>query len=372
MFYTQMFDILIRLSDDELHAPLPNRVDVWMDEFYAGARPADTDVLMGVVRSRNIGMIPIVQSVAQIKTLFKDDKWETMMDNMAAVVYLASGPLASSTHKYISEALGKATIDTLNDNIHRGMNGNTGLNYGRSGRELMTPDEVKQIPSDHCIIFLESRAPILDKKAIPFDRPDRGYIAPAWLKQRYEKALSLGTYEHPVYTIYDARHLKYITVDQRPKIRFLDAQEAKEYREMAKTDKHIHEMNINEQDLLYINFTDGLEKSPEKIEMELREALRREQIRLDRVKQLMVFQDFDLPDGPDKSGWKSTGSLAGDLQAYFDLLPSHEQEEILFAIDDGLPEQEISNLIFMEYEDMKKWHRAYRIRHREAKKEAIS
>lgn len=366
MFYTQLFDILIRLSDDELHAPLPIRVDVWMDEFYAGARPADTDVLLGVVRSRNIGMIPILQSVSQIKTLFQNDKWETMMDNIAAVIYLGSGALASSTHKYISEALGKATIDTVNDNIHKGLNGNTGLNYGRSGRELMTPDEVKQIPLDHCIIFLESKAPILDFKAIPFDQPALGYTAPTWLKTRYSQALSLGEYEHPVYTIYDARNLKYITVDQRPQIRFLDAQEAQEYRRMAKTDKHIHELTIDEKDLLYINFSDGVEKSPEMIEVAVKDALRREKIKLDKVRQLMVYQDFMPTGSVDKSDWKPYGTFADNLRAYFDLLPPHEQEELLFALDDGLSEEQLSRLIFLDYDAMKRWHKAYRIKNEQA------
>ena len=61
MFYTQMFDTLIRLSDDEIKGPLPYEVQVWMDEFYAGARPADTEKLLGVIRSRNISMVPILQ-----------------------------------------------------------------------------------------------------------------------------------------------------------------------------------------------------------------------------------------------------------------------------------------------------------------------
>ncbi len=371
MFYTQMFDILIRLSDDELKAPLPIRVEAWMDEFYAGARPADSDVLLGVIRARNIGMIPMLQSVSQMKTLFNSDKWESMMDNLSAVMFLGSGPLASSTHKYISEALGKATIDTMTDNMHKGTNGSTGLNFARSGRELMTPDEVKQIPLDHCLVFLEARPPIMDMKAIPFDQPKLGYIAPKWLKQRYAQALSLGDYEHPVYTIYDPKHLQYITLDQSPKIRFLSPAEGAKYRELAKTDQRIKEYTIDEKDLLYINFSDGVEKSPEMIEVALKEALRREQIRLENVQKMMLMQGYEPPrEEPDKTTWAMQGTFAGNLKAYFELLPPHEQEEILFAMDDGLTDEEVSRLIFMPYEDMRKWHKAYRITHEQQRKEA--
>ena len=118
MFYTQALDILVRHSDDELKKPLPIRVEFWMDEFYAGARPADTDVLLGVVRSRNICLIPVLQSLSQIKALYKDDKWEIIQDNTSAVLFLGSGPTADATHKYISELLGKSTIDTRSDNVH--------------------------------------------------------------------------------------------------------------------------------------------------------------------------------------------------------------------------------------------------------------
>ncbi len=71
MFYTQLFDVLVRVSDDEIKAPLPFEVQVWMDEFYAGARPADTEKLLGVIRSRNISAVTMLQSIAQAKAIFR-------------------------------------------------------------------------------------------------------------------------------------------------------------------------------------------------------------------------------------------------------------------------------------------------------------
>ena len=88
-----------------------------------------------------------------------------MLDNCATLLYLGSGPGALSTHKYISELLGKMTIDTRHDGRSMGRNGSTSENYQQSGRELMTPAEVKRLDRKKCIIFMEGQRPILDEKA---------------------------------------------------------------------------------------------------------------------------------------------------------------------------------------------------------------
>ncbi len=243
-------------------------------------------------------MIPILQSISQIKTLFKDAKWETIMDNVAAVVYLGSGPLAESTHEYISKALGKATIDSRSDNIHRGNNGNSGLNFSRTGRELMTADEVKRMPSTEAVIFLESRPPIYDTKAIPFDKPELGFKAPKELKERYKEALSLGDYDHPVYTVYDPEHFHYITVDRERKLQVItDEKEIQTYEEAAKRDPNIYVYDIEEKDLLYLS-------------------------------------------------WGH---------------PKRTQEEIeeLYRIDEGLTEGQLCHLMLLPLEEMAVWRRAY-------------
>ena len=114
---------------------LPISLEMWMDEFYAGARPHDTEKLMGVIRSRNISMIPILQSVAQIKVCFNAEKWEVIMDNCPTMIFLGAGAGALDTHRYISELLGKMTIDTASD----GKNGNQmSANFNRTGRVCPT------------------------------------------------------------------------------------------------------------------------------------------------------------------------------------------------------------------------------------------
>lgn len=380
VFYTQMFDILIRLSDDELHAPLPIPVEAWMDEFYAGPKPADPDVLMGVVRSRNISMIPIFQSIAQMKTLFKEEKWGVLMDNAATVVYLGSGPLAESTHKYISEALGKATVDSRTDNVHMGHNSNSGLNFNRIGRDLMTPDEVKRIPSTDAIVFLEGHPPIYDTKAIPFDKRELGYKAPKELKKRYLAALALGNYEHPVNTIYDPVHFHYITVNQDQHFQVLtDAEEIQTYEEAAKSDPSIYTYNIEEKDLLYLSWGQP-KRSPEDVERLLKQAMEEEESRLQDVRGLLVLQDrpdFDVqelsalnvPESGtqkelDKSSWNRSGSLSEMLAEHWEELSPAEQEEICIAMDDGLTEDQLRELILRPLSEMEFWRRAFVIENR--------
>lgn len=250
-----MFDILTRLSDNEIHGPLPVPVEVWMDEFYAGARPANTDVELGVVRSRNISMIIMLQSISQLQTLYKENKWETMMDNLATVVYLGSGPAAKSTHEWISNLLSTSTVDSRSDNVHLGANGNSGLDFHRAEIKLMTPEQVKRMPPTECIVFIESRPPVYDRKATPFDKPDYGFVATDFLKKRYSEALGLGEYEHPVHTVYDPIHFRYITVEQEKRLQVVTKQEDIEsFQEAAKNDPRILTCNIDETELLYLNW----------------------------------------------------------------------------------------------------------------------
>lgn len=368
MFYTQMFDILIRLSDDELHAPLPVPVEVWMDEFYAGAKPADADVLLGVVRSRNISMIPILQSISQIKTLYKDDKWETIMDNTATVVYLGSGPLAKPTHSYISEILGKATMDSRDDNVHLGHNGNSGLNFKRRGRELMTPGEVRRMPRTECIVFLESCPPIYDRKAIPFDKPLVHFKANDFLKKRYKEALDLGPYEHPVYTVYDPEHFSYVTVDRGQPLQVVtDPKEIETLKSAAKKDPDIYVYNIDEKDLLYLSW--GRKHSKEEVGQMFRAAVEAERKKLEDIRGLSVLQDspeeailqFYAPKEADKSTWNQDATITELLADHWDELSAPEQEEICAGLGEGLTEEQLKILMLLPLDQMPVRRRAYAV-----------
>ena len=92
MFYTTMFDVLIHTADHECGGALPIHVRLWADEFYAGPKPSKTESLMGTIRGRNMSIVPILQSIAQIKALFQQDKWEIFVENCAITIYMGSDP----------------------------------------------------------------------------------------------------------------------------------------------------------------------------------------------------------------------------------------------------------------------------------------
>ena len=120
------------------------------------------------MRSREISSIIIIQNLAQIKALFKDT-WETIPGNCDTLIYL--GGNEQSTHKYISELLGKGTIDKRSNGETRGKQGSSSRNYDVLGRELMTPDETRKFDNKKCLIFIRGFDPIVDNKFIPFKHP---------------------------------------------------------------------------------------------------------------------------------------------------------------------------------------------------------
>ena len=132
------------------------------------ALPDDFCSLLSTMRSREISSIIIIQNFAQLKALFKDT-WETIPGNCDTFIYL--GGNEQSTHKYVSELLGKGTIDKKSSGETKGRQGSSSRNYDVLGRELFTPDEVRKLDNKKCIIFIRGFDPIMDNKYIPFRHP---------------------------------------------------------------------------------------------------------------------------------------------------------------------------------------------------------
>ena len=109
-----------------------------------------------------------MENFAQLKALFKDT-WETIPGNCDTFIYL--GGNEQSTHKYVSELLGKGTIDKKSSGETKGRQGSSSRNYDVLGRELFTPDEVRKLDNKKCIIFIRGFDPIMDNKFIPFNHP---------------------------------------------------------------------------------------------------------------------------------------------------------------------------------------------------------
>lgn len=161
ILYTQLFQQLFYSADHIHGGALPVPVHFLMDEFANVSLPDDFDKILSVMRSRGVSVSIILQNLAQLKALF-EKQWESIVGNCDEFLYL--GGNEQSTHKYVSELLGKETIDTNTYGKSTGHSGNYSTNYQISGRELMTPDEVRLLDNRYAIIFIRGERPIKDFK----------------------------------------------------------------------------------------------------------------------------------------------------------------------------------------------------------------
>lgn len=161
ILYTQLFQQLFYSADHIHGGSLPMPVHFLMDEFANVSLPDDFDKILSVMRSRGVSVSIILQNLAQLKALF-DKQWESIIGNCDEFLYL--GGNEQSTHKYVSELLGKETIDTNTYGKSLGRSGNYSTNYQISGRELLTPDEVRMLDNQYAILFIRGERPIMDFK----------------------------------------------------------------------------------------------------------------------------------------------------------------------------------------------------------------
>lgn len=161
MLYTQLFQMLYYQADIIHSGSLPIPVHFLMDEFANVALPDEFDKLLSTMRSRQIFVSIIIQNLAQIKALYKD-AWESILGNCDELYYL--GGNEQSTHKFMSEYLGKETLDTNTFGKSSGRSGNYSTNYQQTGRELLTADEIRLLDNDYGLLFIRGERPVFDKK----------------------------------------------------------------------------------------------------------------------------------------------------------------------------------------------------------------
>lgn len=172
MLYTQLFQTLYYQADIVHGGELPVPVHFLMDEFANVALPDEFDKLLSTMRSRQIFVSIIIQNLAQIKALYKD-AWESIVGNCDELYYL--GGNEQSTHKFISEYLGKETLDTNTYGKSSGKSGSYSTNYQQVGRELLTVDEVRLLDNDYALLFIRGERPIFDKKYDILKHPNVEY-----------------------------------------------------------------------------------------------------------------------------------------------------------------------------------------------------
>lgn len=181
MMYTLLFKELYYQADFVYGGKLPVPVTFWLDEFANIALPDDFKKMLTTMRSRLISCVIIIQNLAQIKAMYEKD-WEVIPGNCDVCVYL--GGNEQSTFEYISKNLGKKTIWKKSEGESKGVHGSSSTNDDVLGRELMLPEEVRELDNDYCIVFVRGMKPVFDKKFDTINSPE------------FELSKRLGSYNH--------------------------------------------------------------------------------------------------------------------------------------------------------------------------------
>lgn len=356
MLYSQALTILMRMADNNLGGSLPIPLELWLDEFYAGARPADCAQHMGVIRSRNISMIPILQSVSQLKDLYQGEKAEIIHDNCPVFWFGGCGQGAIETQKAISELLGKATVDIASD----GYNGsNRSNNYQKTGRELMTPAEVKNMDKHNCIVFLEDERPIFDRKSLPWEGNPLFKHA-----MQLNKESGVGGYIVEPKSMIDPHSGEYITIYNSINIE-----------ETSEIPDGVIPIDIFSDEFLHMNFT-YKEPADSDISDELKrlyalesnfnkkEQRRKTANKANKNVTEYVTSENSNTDKMDKIDNKDTAddipdSIEDGIIQYFSHMNENQRELIQAAIEDGMPDMFIRRMFRMDYEKMKQYYDSY-------------
>ena len=193
IMYTQLFNLLCTIADDEYHGKLPVHVRCILDEFANIGQIPKFDKLIATIRSREISASIILQSKAQLKSIYKDNA-ETIEGNCDTFLFL--GGKEKSTLKDLSEVLGKETIDLYNTSETRSNQKSFGLNYQKTGKQLMTEDEIAVMDGGKCILQIRGARPFFSDKYDITKHKNYRYLADENEKNRYKVEKELN----PQYT----------------------------------------------------------------------------------------------------------------------------------------------------------------------------
>jgi len=241
MLYTQLFQQLYYSADIVHGGRLPVHVHFVMDEFANVALPDEFDKLLSTMRSREISVSIIVQNLAQLKKLFEKE-WESIVGNCDEFLYL--GGNEQSTHEYVSKLLGKETIDMNTYGQSRGRNGNCSTNWQITGRELMTPDEVRMLDNKYALLFIRGERPIMDLKYDILKHPNVALTADGKAKP-YD-------HERPTYSVatiqFDPELLKLAPTELTDEVGDFAILTEEEIEELLKENMEVnyHEENVSQ------------------------------------------------------------------------------------------------------------------------------
>ena len=327
MLYTQLFQELYYQADFECGGTLNVETEFWLDEFANVALPDDFISLESTMRSRGISVNIIIQFMGQLKALFKDLE-EGVVANCDTFVYL--GGNEQSSFKYVSERLGKWTIDKQSFSDSKGRNGSSSASRDVLGRELMTPDEVGRMDINKEIIMIKGRYPVMDDKFVPFKT------------QEFKESRAMGPYkrinygEYDMFKGYSPEELKYM--NERRKQNSLDPVDVwkPDLQEILSLDiSSLEDTEVSEMDLkdLLMESASDLQASLEE-EKKLRNELGDE-------KTSPVICIEKAPQSAD------TNSVGGRMVAY--TYTEEQMEEAIKGLDNGLTEEQVLMYFQPEY-----------------------
>lgn len=301
MLYTQLFQTLYRTAR-KYNNVLPIPTGIWADEFANVKMPTDFEKILATCRSRQIYIVIILQSLAQLKTLYPNDAHEGILGNCDTFIYL--GGNEKSSHKYVSEVLGKWTIDKKTDNQTLGKQGSMSVNNDLLGRELMMEDEVAMLNNAECIVKVRGIYPVRDQKAYWFQM------------EEYSQYKQLPKYESNVLVRKEGN--RYVTVKYKSPYKVYSEEEVREYEHVVK----IHPVDLLMQDLI----------EDEISEKEYQEFMK---------KGVLLYQEIDIDDMDDQIKAYEEKEKKNQDAAYLSSLMeksfSDEQMEIIMeALQEGM------------------------------------
>ena len=206
MLQSQLFNLLCDKADDEYGGRLPVHVRVIADEFANIGQIPQFDKLIATIRSREISASIILQSQSQLKAMYKDSA-DTILGNCDTTLFL--GGKEKTTLKEMSELLGKETIDLYHTSETRSNQKSFGLNYQKTGKQLMTEDEIAVMDGGKCILQIRGARPFFSDKYDITKHKNYRYLADENEKNRYKVEKELN----PQYTPKSEEEVEVIQVD---------------------------------------------------------------------------------------------------------------------------------------------------------------
>lgn len=184
VLFQQIFDLLYKQADSNPNGRLPIPVRAILDEFANIGKIPDFDKKIATMRSREISVMILLQNLSQLKSMYKDDVWETIYGNCDTTIFL--GGKEFTTLEYLSKNIGNTTIDYMSISETKGANASWSKNNQLIQRALLPPDEIKRLKNNECLIDVRGHYTYRDIKYNLLQHPNYKLTGDADEKQMFK------------------------------------------------------------------------------------------------------------------------------------------------------------------------------------------